>query len=557
MSEHSNSTEEEFKAKLLEMQAKFKVSLPGRLEEIDTVWERVLCDTDVTENLVLLHRLVHTLTGSAGTFFYNQLSKESRALEIVLKGLENEKISPTSEQVDQVSSLLKSLDAASQLNESEELLQSNLLVQPIAKEDLKVLVVDDDEDITTMLHSQLTHFGYQVRALTSISDSEQAIIEFKPDLIIADITFPEGNMAGIDELNRLDFVEMFGSIIPVIFISGRQDIDARLQAVRAGGASYLCKPINISILLEKVRELTCSDDEDNYQVMVVDDDSSLVDLITYVLEQVGMEVQGITDPKNALEAISRKKPDLILMDVHMPWCNGIELAQVIRQQPNLARIPIIFLSSETDEDLQFKAVLQGGDDFLSKPIDINRLAVFIKAKAQRARSLSALMIKDGLTGLYNHTYIKELVESEMSRVERNRSEFSVAMLDVDFFKKVNDTYGHIIGDQVLRSLSHFLAQRLRKADKIGRYGGEEFMVLLPDTKLEEAVQLFKEILADFSSIEHHDLGGKPFHVTFSCGMISNRCGPTTSALLEKVDQALYMAKHQGRNQVLATSGCDD
>jgi len=240
------------------------------------------------------------------------------------------------------------------------------------------------------------------------------------------------------------------------------------------------------------------------------------------------------------------------MDVHMPWCNGIELAQVIRQQISLEAIPIIFLSSETDENVQFTAVLKGGDDFLTKPIDINRLPVFIKAKAHRAKALNSLMIKDGLTGLYNHTYIKELIDSEMYRCQRSKGVFSVVMLDVDHFKNVNDTYGHVVGDQVLRSLSHFLVQRLRKADKIGRYGGEEFMVLLPDTPLADAKKLFDKILNDFGKVQHHTLDDKEFEVTFSAGLISNEITQDTAMLLEQVDQSLYKAKHAGRNQVVVT-----
>ncbi|WP_029408724.1 diguanylate cyclase [Thiomicrorhabdus sp. Milos-T2] len=556
--ENSISSQEQFRAKLLAMQTKFKQSLPARIEEINQAWQSVKIATqtatETQESLELLHRLVHTLTGSAGTFTHTQLSNDSRALEIVLKGIieTNNNHALTQEQSEQIESLLALMVSAATAPIGQTLIQETVVPVNDSTFNRKIMLIEDDEELNLFLTSQLEHFGYIVESITELKNVESAIINFKPDILVIDINFPEGKCAGIEEIKRFDFIKHFGFDVPKIFISARQDIEARLQVVRVGGSAYLSKPLNISLLLEKIRELSQTVAEDRDQILIIDDDSALVDLMTFVLEESGMDVQGVVHPKEALEAISRQKPDLILMDVHMPWCNGIELAQVIRQQISLEAIPIIFLSSETDENVQFTAVLKGGDDFLTKPIDINRLPVFIKAKAHRAKALNALMIKDGLTGLYNHTYIKELIDSEMYRCQRSNGVFSVVMLDVDHFKNVNDTYGHVVGDQVLRSLSHFLVQRLRKADKIGRYGGEEFMVLLPDTPLVAAKKLFDKILNDFAKVQHHTLDDKEFEVTFSAGLISNEITQDTAMLLEQVDQSLYKAKHAGRNQVVVT-----
>lgn len=554
-----SSTQQEFQAKLQAMQTKFQESLPARLKAIDQAWDSVKEGTDVKEALELLHRLVHTLTGSAGTFSCKQLSNDSRALEIVLKSIihDNQNHALTQEQREQVSILLDLVINASQTPFGNDLLKDIIAPRthhPVGK---KIIVIEDDVDLSKLLYVQLEHFDYEVEIITELVNVKESIVRFEPDLLIIDINFPEGAYAGIEEIARFDFIKHLGLEIPKIFISARQDIEARLQVVRAGGDAYLCKPLNLSFLLEKVRELSNAAAEEHYQILVIDDDHALVDLMEFVLEKSGMDVHTVTHPQEALEAISRQKPDLILMDIHMPWCNGIELAQVIRQQPTLSGIPIIFLSSETDEDVQFTAVLKGGDDFLTKPIDINRLPIFIRAKAKRARELSSLMIKDGLTGLYNHTYIKELIETEMYRAQRGKKIFSIVMLDVDHFKHVNDTYGHVAGDQVLRNLAHFLIQRLRKSDKVGRYGGEEFMVLLPETGMSEAKDLFDGILNDFGEIHHHDSEGNNFNVTFSAGVISNEITEDIAVLLERVDQTLYKAKSGGRNQVLETERLSD
>lgn len=434
----------------------------------------------------------------------------------------------------------------------EESALSQQLIKNLGKAESKnqILILEADKALNEFLTLQLQHFGYKVASIDSLEDLTTSLESFYPDLIVADIAFPEGDFAGIQAVKVILEQSTEVTDLPVIFISDRQDIEARLEAVRAKGQAYFPKPVNVSALLNQIREMMNRFESDPYQIVVVDDDPALVNLITFILEEYGMHVASVTDPKLALDVISRHKPDLILMDLHMPWCSGIELSQVIRQHNNLSMTPIIFLSSEQDEEVQFQAVIKGGDDFLSKPIDVNQLPMFIQSRAQRARSLSSLMIRDGLTGLFNHTYIKEAVETEMNRLERNGKEFSVVMMDVDFFKKVNDNYGHSTGDQVLRSLSHFLVQHLRKTDKVGRYGGEEFLLVLSDTPLEDAVSVMKVILEKFGQVVHH-AGENDFHVTFSAGVISSRVTQDVAVMLESVDKGLYEAKHNGRNQVTA------
>lgn len=540
----------EFQAKLKLMRQKFSDGLPERIQELNAAWQEFVESGHDIKHISVLHRLVHTLTGTAGTFSYKKLSIDARALEIMLKDILDEGVQPTSDQQGQISKMLFEIEASSK--QDLDIASNDTPIAPFvsSKTGWKILIVDDDEDLNALLSSQLVHFGYEVASITSLSDLRKSLINFKPDLVILDISFPEGGLAGIQETQDFDFEKYVGHFVPTIYISARQDLEARLEVVRAGGSAYLTKPINISILLERVRELINPQQEQSARVLVIDDDHSLVELIRYLLTQVNLKVQTVTDPKQALEAISKEKPDLILMDVHMPWCSGIELAQVIRQHMCFQSIPIVFLSSESDKDVHFNAVLKGGDDFLTKPFDVNVLPLFIKAKAVRAKAISAMMIKDGLTGLYNHTYIKELIHNEMYRSFRSQKTFCIAMIDVDHFKDINDTYGHTIGDQVLRSLSHFLLQRLRKTDSVGRYGGEEFMLLLPDTSGEDALHLVQDILKGFSEVEHHPHDYEAFKVTFSAGVISSDQESDGDSLIESVDKVLYEAKEGGRNQAL-------
>jgi diguanylate cyclase (GGDEF)-like protein len=156
-------------------------------------------------------------------------------------------------------------------------------------------------------------------------------------------------------------------------------------------------------------------------------------------------------------------------------------------------------------------------------------------------------VRDSLTGLYNHTHILQLLDDARARALRTEQPLSFAMLDIDFFKKVNDTYGHPVGDRVIKSLAMFLKQRLRKSDYIGRYGGEEFAVVLPDTDAATALKVLDEIRQRFAEILH-PAQPQDLSCTFSCGIAELRGSEDGRTLSKNADQALYSAKHAGRNR---------
>jgi diguanylate cyclase (GGDEF)-like protein len=238
------------------------------------------------------------------------------------------------------------------------------------------------------------------------------------------------------------------------------------------------------------------------------------------------------------------------MDMYMPCCNGRDLAKMIRQIPEYISLPIVFLSSEMDRQKQFSAMSVGAEGFLTKPVVPEYLVAAVAIRAERMRILRTLMAKDSLTGLFNHTTTTTLLNSAIKNAKRNHKTVCFAMLDIDHFKQVNDTHGHPIGDQVLLAISRVLQQRLRASDVVGRYGGEEFAIILSDTKIKEAVKTINALRQDFARIIFHSELGD-FSCTFSAGIA---CFPThknIEFLRAAADKALYQAKHQGRNCVIA------
>lgn len=240
------------------------------------------------------------------------------------------------------------------------------------------------------------------------------------------------------------------------------------------------------------------------------------------------------------------RPDMVLMDLYLPGCTGVELAQVIRQDRSYVSMPIVFLSTDTDVERQLEALDTGGDDFLTKPIGDQYLISAVQSRARRSRILDSVVSRDSLTGLLKHTRIKELLDTEVERVRRSGSALAVAMIDLDRFKAVNDNYGHQSGDAVLKSLARLLRERLRSADSAGRYGGEEFLAILPDTDAEGARRVMDEIREAFVGLEHESgVNDQVFQVTLSVGIAEFRGDVSAEALTTAADRALYRAKEGG------------
>jgi diguanylate cyclase (GGDEF)-like protein len=313
--------------------------------------------------------------------------------------------------------------------------------------------------------------------------------------------------------------------------------------------AYFSKPVSIGVLVDKLDELTSTIPPQPYRVLIVDDSTSLANYHAAVLEGDGMVVKVVDKPLEVMGPLQEFSPDLILMDIYMSECSGMELAKVIRQLEAFVSIPIVYLSVENDLDKQLSAMSLGGDDFLTKPIKPEHLVSSVTSRIQRSRMLRSLMVRDSLTGLLNHTTIKDHLEREVARAKREKTPLAFAMVDIDHFKRVNDTYGHSVGDRVIKSLSRLLQQRLRETDVVGRYGGEEFAVIMSNTDGHAAMKVLDEIREAFSRLNHM-AAGKEFFVTFSCGIAEVALFGDAIKLGDAADKALYEAKHAGRNCVV-------
>jgi len=305
------------------------------------------------------------------------------------------------------------------------------------------------------------------------------------------------------------------------------------------------------------------------RVLVVDDSPAIRKQVRETLEASGEfeEVHERADGFSALAAMAELKPDAVVCDLTMPGCDGITLLRLRAAKPELASIPVIMLTSNADQERKIEILERGAADYITKPFHprelLARVRIHYRLRAlqeelERANArLFTLSCTDGLTGLFNRRHLDRILESEVSRHNRYNLALSVALVDVDHFKTINDTYGHTVGDDVLRRIASSVQPLCRTADVVARYGGEEICVVLASTPLSGALTLAERLRVGIEALPHTADDGTTFRATVSVGVAGaeprsdRRDTLTVQALLARADRALYAAKHAGRNRVCA------
>ncbi|HBP1602288.1 TPA: diguanylate cyclase [Pseudomonas aeruginosa] len=279
-----------------------------------------------------------------------------------------------------------------------------------------------------------------------------------------------------------------------------------------------------------------------YRVLLVEDSKTDAYLASKYMAEIGVEVLHITSAVKVLDAIDAFQPDLIISDLHLPECEGDQMARIIRQDRE-ATMPIIFLSAEGNSEKQLIAIAAGADGFIRKPLHKGPFIKVLKSTIRRSVALQNRMRRDPLTNLLNRSQF----DSIMRRLSERGEVCALAILDIDHFKKVNDTHGHPVGDQVICQLAKVLEDGVRSTDYVGRMGGEEFALLMPACDLADAEVVLNRLRERFARVAIPGEGGAEFSCTFSGGMTA--LGNDASAAYKKADQALYVSKKEGRNRV--------
>lgn len=542
----------EFQEKIQTIAASFVHLLPKRSNEIDTLWHALekQWDQDTLQNL---HRLLYNLVDESKTFGHSELNRLSNSIEKLLKHALQSDSPPDATQISAIQQqfveLKKLLMQSTQTQNLADYNQQDVSVNPQASN--TVFVVEDDVEAAQELALQLRYYGYEVEVFNHLDKFRAAIQSCAGAIVLMNVEFPEDPIGGIRFMEQAQ--RELKQQAKVIFISVNDTLSYRLGAVRAGGVAYFAKPINSAELIDQIDVMTASQVQEPFRILIVEDSAISMAYYSTVLEQADMQVKALEDPMKLLDVLNSFSPDLILMDLYLPGCNGIELSKIVRQIDGFQNIPIVHLVNENDLNTQSEVMNLRGSDFLLKPISPMQLVAAITSRVSRMRSLHSLMILDGPTGLLNHTAIKEELAREVIRSNRLNTPLSFATIDVDFFKKINDDYGYAAGDRVVKSLARLLKQRLRETDVVGRYGGDEFSVILNDTDAASAAKVIDEIRSVFNRSMHLSQDDE-FFVSFSSGISDLTHFSDVTGLTEAAERAMFQAKQRGRNKVVVNSG---
>lgn len=389
--------------------------------------------------------------------------------------------------------------------------------------------------------------GYQVGVATDVPELAALAMAHGASCILIDPSARGSRFA--DPLCVARIRAHCASPVPIVWLAPTNNFEARLAAARAGVDGFLAKPVDLAALKDKIDLLAQRAALPAYRVLLVGSDAARAATTEGWLAEAGMEALRLPKPVDLISTLSRHHPEAVVIDVHTGACDGIDLAMLIRQDPAFLDLAVLVLAQAPDAALRRRAVVAGVDDLLPLPAAPHELLLPLAGRVERSRALRSLITRDGMTGLYNHVSIKEQAVREIARGRREGTPLALAMVDLDYFKKINDSYGHPVGDQVIRSIAQLLQQRLRHGDLVGRYGGEEFAVILPGTTVQAAAGVLDEIRAAFSQIVHR-ADEAEFRATFSAGVAAlGDAGAGADELFQQADAALYQAKRGGRNRV--------
>ncbi len=451
----------------------------------------------------------------------------------------------------------------------------------------RVLVVDDILPNVKLLEAKLMAEYYDVLTATSGEEALKRVENDNPDLVLLDVMMP--GMDGFEVCSRIKSNPKV-SHIPVVMVTALSDAEDRVRGLEAGADDFLSKPVNDTALMARVRSLVrlkmtidewrvrentatqlgvveeganaMKESVTSADILVIEDQSFEADKIKSTLGRDNNNVQIASTGIDALKMCSDKVFDLLIVSLNLANEDGLRLCSHLRSNERTRNIPILMIGNDDDISRIAQGLEIGAHDYIVRPIDGNEILARVRTQVRRKRfqehlranyemSLS-MALTDSLTGLYNRRYFEVHMQKMLQNLENSNKPMGVLMMDIDKFKSVNDTYGHGVGDEVLKVFADRMKDKLRSFDLVARLGGEEFIAILPDVTPEKAMfiaERLRKAIADEAIACNVEGGSLPVTTSIGGAVISDG-SLAIEDILKKADDSLYQAKESGRNCVV-------
>lgn len=534
----------DFENKLKILRKEYITGSIKRIEDISGLIENIKNKINDKGLLSQLMRHFHSFAGSGTTYGFPLISEIGHTLEEEIDTIIKKDAYPDDNTTSNWESKILKL--------REDLLDNYLIQQEIITEDKKDLItlqfVSDDNNIVNVLKGFESDKKIKINRMPDLERVMSTLNKQQPEIIVIDSNKNEEVI--YDAIGRIR-QEIPEDKLYIALIIPSLDFSEKLLALRTGINALLEKPLDGEQLRKVILSFIDTIKRVAIRILIVEDDLDQNAYFQMVLESAGYETMACSDPSEFEKHLVSFKPDLILMDIMLTEISGIDLTRYLRQNDAFAIIPVVFITVKGKVQDRIDAMKVGGDSYLVKPVEPELLITTVKANIDRSRMMKGLIERDGLTGFFTHSTFFERAEEVFSKHKRGtRVKSFLIIMDIDHFKEINDTYGHITGDKMLVSVARMLGRSFRQTDIIGRYGGDEFVIIVENLSEKNTLNLISRIIDNLSilHLENHD--ASTIHITCSAGIAE--LTPDINGVegwIMKADKALLSAKLEGRNMV--------